>query len=270
MTPQTVYISAFHFLLVLCFYFCSEVSMFVIWLHYQIFSIFTASHWTCVTLPAHRHLSHLQQSESVDYHCQGFKSQLHHTHKHSSSLFGHIQPYFLLNAIIRISMSGYITGLSDLFGVVVHHAGGVVHGQTDLVLPLAGLGPPQPDLVFPELTGDVGDHLPHVQTLPCAVITSVEHHTLATYRYQQNAWYSECVSADLSLAACVGSRMSRSCSHSCWERAEVRLWYWCHMEAAVLSWNTSVKSYNLDFTQSERHSKTLDMVQVMKTTIWNI
>ena len=102
------------------------------------------------------------------------------THKHSSNLFGHIQPYFLFNAIIRISMSGYITGLSDLFGVVVHHAGGVIHGQTDLVLPLAGLGPPQPDLVFPELTGDVGDHLSHVQTFPCAVITSVEHHTLAT------------------------------------------------------------------------------------------
>lgn len=69
---------------------------------------------------------------------------------------------------------GYMAGLSYLFGVVVHHAGGVIHCQTNLVLSLAGLGPPQPDLVFTELTGDVGDHLPHVQTLPCAVITSVE------------------------------------------------------------------------------------------------
>ena len=68
------------------------------------------------------------------------------------------------------------TMLSHLFGVVVHHAGGVVHGQADLVLPLAGLRPPQPDLVFPELTGDVGDHLPHVQTLPCAVVPPVEPH----------------------------------------------------------------------------------------------
>lgn len=71
--------------------------------------------------------------------------------------------------------SGHMTGLSNLFGVVVHHAGGVVHSQTDLVFPFAGLGPPQPDLVFTELTGDVGDHLPHVQTLPSAVVPSVEH-----------------------------------------------------------------------------------------------
>lgn len=76
--------------------------------------------------------------------------------------------------------------LSHLFGVVVHHAGGVIHSQTDLVLPLAGLGPPQPDLVFPELTGDVGDHLPHVETLPCAVVPSVEQcdikHTFSRWR----------------------------------------------------------------------------------------
>lgn len=57
--------------------------------------------------------------------------------------------------------------------MVVHHAGGVVHGQTDLVLSLAGLGPPQPDFVFTELTGDVRDHLSHVQTFPCAEVSSV-------------------------------------------------------------------------------------------------
>lgn len=57
--------------------------------------------------------------------------------------------------------------------MVVHHAGGVVHGQTDLILSLAGLGSPQPDLVFTELTGDVGDHLPHVQTLSRAEVSSV-------------------------------------------------------------------------------------------------
>lgn len=32
--------------------------------------------------------------------------------------------------------------------------------------------------------------------------------------------------------------MRRSCSQSCWESAEVRCWYWCHMEDAALSWNT--------------------------------
>lgn len=72
---------------------------------------------------------------------------------------------------------GHMTGAADLFGVVVHHAGGVVHSQADLVLSFAGLGPPQPDLVFTELTGDVGDHLPHVQTLPGAEVPSAGHHT---------------------------------------------------------------------------------------------
>ena len=63
---------------------------------------------------------------------------------------------------------------ADLFGVVVHHARGVVDGQTYLVLSLAGFGSPQPDLVFAELASDVGDHLPHVETLPRAVVTPVE------------------------------------------------------------------------------------------------
>lgn len=61
-----------------------------------------------------------------------------------------------------------------LFGVIVHHAGRVVHGQADVVLSLAGLGPPQPDFVFAKLAGYVRDHLPHVETLPCAVVASVE------------------------------------------------------------------------------------------------
>ncbi len=142
-----------------------------------------------------------------------------------------------------------LTELPYLFGVIVHHAGGVVNSQTDLVLSLAGLGPPQPDLVFAELTGDVGDHLPHVQTLPCAVIASVGQRNitrtfniLSVKIYQHNTWNTERVGSDLSLAACVGSRMRRSCSHSCWERAEVRLWYWCHMEAAALSYNTERNS----------------------------
>jgi len=34
----------------------------------------------CLFLPAHRHLSNLQQSESIDDHWQGFKRQLQHTH----------------------------------------------------------------------------------------------------------------------------------------------------------------------------------------------
>lgn len=62
--------------------------------------------------------------------------------------------------------------------MVVHHAGGVVHRQADLVVPLAGFGSPQPDLVFAELTGNVGDDLPHVETLPCAVVASVEQRGL--------------------------------------------------------------------------------------------
>ena len=34
-----------------------------------------------------------------------------------------------------------------------------------LELPLVGLHPPQPDLVLLELAGDVGDDLPHVESL---------------------------------------------------------------------------------------------------------
>ena len=61
--------------------------------------------------------------------------------------------------------------ISHLLGVVVGHAGGVIDGQHDLVLALAGLGAAQPDLVLAELGGNVGDHLAHVQTLPCAVVS---------------------------------------------------------------------------------------------------
>lgn len=64
--------------------------------------------------------------------------------------------------------------VSNLFGVIVHHAGGVINSQADLVVSLAGFGPPQPDLIFTELTGDVGYHLSHVQSLPCAVVASVK------------------------------------------------------------------------------------------------
>ena len=58
------------------------------------------------------------------------------------------------------------------FGVVNGHTGGVIHGHHDLVVPLAGLGPAQPDLVLAELAGDVRNHLPHVQPLASAVVTS--------------------------------------------------------------------------------------------------
>lgn len=56
--------------------------------------------------------------------------------------------------------------------MVVHHTGRVVHRQADLILPLAGLRPPQPDLVLAELAGDVGDDFAHVEPLPGAEISS--------------------------------------------------------------------------------------------------
>lgn len=58
--------------------------------------------------------------------------------------------------------------------MVVHHAGGIIHSQADLIISLAGLRPPQPDLVFAELAGDVGNDFAHVQSLSCAVISSEE------------------------------------------------------------------------------------------------
>ena len=66
--------------------------------------------------------------------------------------------------------------------MVVQHAGRVVDGQHDLVLSLAGLGPAQPDLVLAELTGDVGNHLPHVQPLAGPVVPP----TNQTKRYLPN------------------------------------------------------------------------------------
>lgn len=62
--------------------------------------------------------------------------------------------------------------------MVVHHTGGVIYCQTDLVLSLTGLGSPQPDLVFAELTCDVGDDFPHVQTLPCAIVPSEDQRNI--------------------------------------------------------------------------------------------
>lgn len=64
--------------------------------------------------------------------------------------------------------------------MVVHHAGRVVHRQADLVVPLAGLGPAQPDLVLAELAGDVRDDLPHVETLASAVVAPV---SVCTHTY---------------------------------------------------------------------------------------
>lgn len=137
-----------------------------------------------------------------------------------------------------------------LFGVVVHHAGWIVHSQADLIVPLAGLRPPQPDLVFAELAGDVGNDFPHVQPFPRAVISSgiKKHVDRRGYPREQTGLRNRNMlslavlargmrhGTDLSLAACVGSRMRRSCSHSCWDRGDVRAWYCCHMAAAALSW----------------------------------
>lgn len=60
-----------------------------------------------------------------------------------------------------------------LLGVVVHHAGRVVDRQTDLVLPFTGLGSSKPNLVFAKLAGNVGNDLPHVQSLPSSIVPSV-------------------------------------------------------------------------------------------------
>ena len=46
----------------------------------------------------------------------------------------------------------------------------LVDAHEDLVLPLAGLGAPQPDLILAEPRRDVGDHAPHVQPLSAAVV----------------------------------------------------------------------------------------------------
>lgn len=61
-----------------------------------------------------------------------------------------------------------------LFGMVVYHARGVIDSQANLILPFTGLGPSKPNLVFPKLTGNVWNDLPHVQSLPSSIISSVK------------------------------------------------------------------------------------------------
>ena len=74
----------------------------------------------------------------------------------------------------------------------------------------------------------------------------------------------------LSLADCVGSRMRRSCSHSCWARLPVRAWYWCHMAAAMLSWNTKhARQYRHSATNRSRSRSQTDCFVTMLTTLAN-
>lgn len=61
-----------------------------------------------------------------------------------------------------------------LFGMVVHHARRVIDGQTNLILAFTGLGPSKPNLVFPKLTSNVWNDLPHVQPLPSAIVSSMK------------------------------------------------------------------------------------------------
>lgn len=61
-----------------------------------------------------------------------------------------------------------------LFGMVVYHARRVINGQTNLILAFTGLGPPKPNLVFPKLTSNVWNDLPHVQPLPSSVVSSIK------------------------------------------------------------------------------------------------
>ena len=86
--------------------------------------------------------------------------------------------------------------LPHLFGVVVHHARGVIDGQTNLILPFAGLGPTKPNPVFSKLTGNVWDDLPHVQPLPCSIVSSVtgtkgskEEHRLMPQKFKTKSHY---------------------------------------------------------------------------------
>ena len=58
-----------------------------------------------------------------------------------------------------------------LVTLILIHTGGVIHCNEDLILPLAGLGPTQPDPIVLEVTGNVGDNPPHVQSLACAEIS---------------------------------------------------------------------------------------------------
>lgn len=51
------------------------------------------------------------------------------------------------------------------------HAERVIYSNQYAVVPFGGQGSPQPDLVISVVRGDKGDHLLHVQSLACLVVT---------------------------------------------------------------------------------------------------
>ena len=131
--------------------------------------------------PADGHLSNLQQRKSIHNHWQGLKGQLQdrwgkrgkrerYIQKTGNHLKKHFYGYL---SVVRFGGWGVQDRMRYLFGVVIHHAGGVIHSQTDLILPLAGFGPSQPDFIFAELAGNVRDDLAHVQSLPRAEISPI-------------------------------------------------------------------------------------------------
>lgn len=58
--------------------------------------------------------------------------------------------------------------------MVVYHARRVIDSQTNLILAFTGLGPSEPNLVFSELASNVWDDLPHVQSLPSSIVSSIK------------------------------------------------------------------------------------------------
>lgn len=76
--------------------------------------------------------------------------------------------------LVLISHQTATPSLPYLFGVVVYHARRVINSQTNLILAFTGLGPSEPNLIFSKLTRNVRNDLPHVQSLPRSVVSSIK------------------------------------------------------------------------------------------------
>ena len=126
--------------------------------------------------------------------------------------------------------------MTDLNTLVLIHAGGIIHGQQHLILPLTRLGPPQPDPVILKVAGDVWDDSPHVQPLPTAEVAPKGRKQLVKLvRYDIHAqrWRRE---SYLSWAALVGNSIRRSSSKSACDSPMVRLSYFNHKSEALSSY----------------------------------
>lgn len=83
--------------------------------------------------------------------------------------------YHFDHSRVNLSCCFHALWYTHLNALVLIHAGGVIHCQQHLILPLTWLGSSQPDPVVLEVAGNVRYYSPHVQSLASPIVTSVSN-----------------------------------------------------------------------------------------------